>query len=142
MTKYVFYFLIAVSLAGQVETGFQIARLKYNGGGDWYNDPSAEINLLNFVADNTNIKTIPEYKFVELGSDEMFAYPFLFLTGHGNIVLSSEEAAALRNYLSEGGFLYVDDDYGLDNAFRREIKKVFPDKELVELPFNYGLSID
>ena len=139
MTKYVFYFLIAVTLAGQVKTGFQIARLKYNGGGDWYNDPSAEINLLNFVADNTNIKTIPEYKFVELGSDEMFGYPFLFLTGHGNIVLSSEEAAALRKYLTEGGFLYVDDDYGLDNAFRREIKKVFPDKELVELPFNYGL---
>ena len=130
---------ITVLISSQVKTGFQIARLKYNGGGDWYNDPSAEVNLLNYVANNTNIKTISEYKFVELGSDEMFSYPFLFLTGHGNIVLSSDEAAKLRRYLLNGGFLYVDDDYGLDNAFRREIKKVFPEKELVELPFNYGL---
>lgn len=130
---------MAVTLSGQVKTGFQIARLKYNGGGDWYNDPSAEVNLLNFVSEHTNIKTIPEYKFVELGSSEMFSYPFLFLTGHGNIVISSDESEKLRTYLNNGGFLYVDDDYGLDNAFRREIRKVFPDKDLVELPFDYGL---
>lgn len=139
MKKLIILFFVTITLFGQVKTGFQIARLKYNGGGDWYNDPSAEVNLLNFVAEHTNIKTIPEYKFVELGSDEMFSYPFLFLTGHGNIVLSSDEAEALRKYLTNGGFLFVDDDYGLDNAFRREIKKVFPDKDLVELPFNYGL---
>ena len=131
--------MIGLTLAAQVKTGFQIARLKYNGGGDWYNDPSAEVNLLNYTSSHTNIKTIPDYKFVDLGSDEMFSYPFLFLTGHGNIVLSSDEASKLRMYLMKGGFLYVDDDYGLNNAFRREIKKVFPDKELVELPFNYGL---
>lgn len=130
---------MVVTLNGQVKTGFQIARLKYNGGGDWYNDPSAEVNLLNFVSEHTNIKTIPGYKFVELGSSEMFSYPFLFLTGHGNIVISSDESEKLRTYLNNGGFLYVDDDYGLDNAFRREIKKVFPDKDLVELPFDYGL---
>ncbi len=139
MVKFILYILIAVTLSGQVKTGFQIARLKYNGGGDWYNDPSAEVNLLNFVSEHTNIKTIPEYKFVELGSSEMFSYPFLFLTGHGNIVISSDEAEKLRTYLNNGGFLYVDDDYGLDNAFRREIKKAFPDKDLVELPFDYGL---
>lgn len=139
MKKFIFYLLIAITLSGQVKTGFQIARLKYNGGGDWYNDPSAEVNLLNFVSEHTNIKTIPGYKFVELGSSEMFSYPFLFLTGHGNIVISSDEAEKLRTYLNNGGFLYVDDDYGLDNAFRREIRKVFPDKDLVELPFDYGL---
>lgn len=139
MVKFILYILIAVTLSGQVKTGFQIARLKYNGGGDWYNDPSAEVNLLNFVSEHTNIKTIPGYKFVELGSSEMFSYPFLFLTGHGNIVISSDESEKLRTYLNNGGFLYVDDDYGLDNAFRREIKKVFPDKDLVELPFDYGL---
>lgn len=119
--------------------GFFIARLKYNGGGDWYNDPSAEINLLKFVAQHTTIKTNPKYEFVDLSTGNIFAYPLLFMTGHGNIIFSDNDAKKLRTYLESGGFLYVDDDYGLDKAFRREIKKVFPDKELVELPFNYGL---
>lgn len=118
---------------------FFIARLKYNGGGDWYNDPSAEINLLKFVAQHTTIKTNPKYEFVDLSTGNIFSYPFLFMTGHGNIIFSDNDAKKLRTYLESGGFLYVDDDYGLDKAFRREIKKVFPDKELVELPFNYGL---
>lgn len=119
--------------------GFQIARLKYNGGGDWYNDPSAEVNLLNFVSQNTNIKTVPQYVFVEAGSPDIFNYPFLFITGHGNITFSQSEAGRLRTYMENGGFIYVDDDYGLDKAFRRELKKIFPDKELVELPFDYEL---
>jgi hypothetical protein len=124
---------------------FQIARVKYNGGGDWYNDPSAEVNLLNFIRQNTNIKTNPEYKFVELTSENLFSYPFIFLTGHGTpggygaINFSEIEVKRLRSYLENGGFLYVDDDYGLDASFRKEIKKVFPDRDLVELPFNYGL---
>jgi len=139
MIKFLVYILIAGSLFGQAKTGFQIARLKYSGGGDWYNDPSSEVNLLNYVAEHTNIKTIPKYTFVDLSSDEIFSYPFLFITGHGNIVFSSDEADRLSEYLTNGGFLYVDDDYGLDNAFRREIKKVFPQKELVEISFDYGL---
>lgn len=126
-------------LNAQSETGFQIARLKYSGGGDWYNDPSAEVNLLKFVQANTNIKVNAEYKFVDISSDEIFSYPFLFLTGHGNVVFSNDEAKRLRSYLDNGGFLYIDDDYGLDKAIRREIKKVFPENELVEIPFNYGL---
>lgn len=133
------FLFITLILSAQVETGFQIARLKYEGGGDWYNDPSAEVNLLNFVEENTAIAVNPTYTFVELSSDEIFSYPFLFLTGHGNIVFSSDAADRLRTYLTNGGFLYVDDDYGLDNAFRREIRKVFPDKDLVELPFNHGI---
>jgi hypothetical protein len=131
--------LISMPLSAQNESKFKIARLKYNGGSDWYNGQTEEINLLKFVAQNTTIKTDPVYEFVDITSGNIFAYPFLFMTGHGNIVFSDDEAKKLRIYLENGGFLYVDDDYGLDKAFRREIKKVFPDKELTELPFSYGL---
>lgn len=137
--KILLFLIISSNLPAQVNSGFMIARLKYNGGGDWYNDPSAEVNLLKFVAQNTNIKTNPKYEFVDLSTGNIFAYPFLFITGHGNIVFADSETKKLRTYLESGGFLYVDDDYGLDKAFRREIKKVFPEKDLVELPFNYGL---
>jgi hypothetical protein len=123
----------------QFKSAFRIARLKYRGGGDWYNDPSAEVNLLEFIKENTNIDVIPVYEFVDISSDNIFNYPFLFMTGHGNIIFNDEEARRLRKYLENGGFLYADDDYGMDKAFRREIKKVFPEKELVELPFSYGL---
>ncbi|MBM4169784.1 MAG: DUF4159 domain-containing protein [Ignavibacteria bacterium] len=123
----------------RIESQFRIARVKYHGGGDWYNDPSAEVNLLKFVLEHTNIDADPRYEFVELSHERLFTYPFLFLTGHGNIVLSDLEVERLRLYLLNGGFLYVDDDYGLDKAFRREIKRVFPDLDLVELPLSYGL---
>ncbi|MEG8989250.1 DUF4159 domain-containing protein [Ignavibacteria bacterium 4148-Me] len=140
MKRFVIILLIFINaISAQNQIGFKIARLKYNGGGDWYNDPSAEVNLLKFIAENTNIKTNPVYEYVDLTSGNIFAYPFLFMTGHGNIVFSESEAKKLRTYLENGGFLYVDDDYGLDKAFRREIKKVFPDKDLVELPFNHGI---
>jgi len=143
MKKSIIIFLLIiyypVLIIAQNDIGFKIARLKYNGGGDWYNDPSAEVNLLKFIAQNTNIKTKPVYEFVDLSSGNIFAYPFLFMTGHGNIVFSDSDVKKLRTYLESGGFLYVDDDYGLEKAFRREIKKVFPDKDLIELPFNYGL---
>jgi hypothetical protein len=131
-----FYF---VNLYSQNETGFQIARLKYSGGGDWYNDPSAEVNLLKFVQANTNIKVKAEYKFVDVSSDEIFSYPFLFLTGHGNVVFSTDEAKRLRSYLGKGGFLYIDDDYGLDKAIRREMKKVFPENDFIEVPFSHKI---
>lgn len=131
--------MLSAIAAAQDESKFKIARLKYNGGGDWYNDPSEEVNLLKFIGQNTNIKTNPVYEFVDLTSGNIFAYPFLFMTGHGNVVFSDSEANKLRAYLENGGFLYVDDDYGLDKAFRREIKKVFPEKDLTELPFSYGL---
>ena len=132
-------FFSAEILLAQAKDGFIIARLKYGGGGDWYNDPSAEVNLLKFVAANTNIKTIAEYKFIDIQSDEIFSYPFLFITGHGNIILSDDEVKRLRSYLENGGFLYIDDDYGMDKAIRREMKKVFPDKDFIELPFSHKL---
>lgn len=140
MKKY--FLLITIVFTGfsfAQTDAFRIARLKYSGGGDWYNDQSAEVNLLRFVAEHTSIKTKPEYLFADLNSDEIFSFPFLFLTGHGNIVFSEQEVQRLRTYLESGGFLYVDDDFGLDAAFRREIKKVFPENDLVELPFSFGL---
>jgi len=138
----IFILAFLMPLFPQTKGAFQIARVKYNGGGDWYNGQSEEVNLLKYIKENTNISVNPDYKFVDLSTDEIFYYPFLFLTGHGNIVFTKDEVERLRNYLEAGGFLYVDDDYGLDKAFRREIKKVFPEKELAELPFNYGLYHD
>ena len=123
----------------QEQGAFQIARLKYSGGGDWYNDPSAEVNLLNFIKQNTNIKVDARYQFVDISSEEIFSHPFIFMTGHGNVVFSGDEVERLRLYLENGGFLYIDDDYGLDKAIRREMRKVFPAKDFVELPFSYGL---
>jgi Domain of unknown function (DUF4159) len=138
MIKTALFFLIifSIEILPQNEGAFQIARLKYNGGGDWYNDPSSEVNLLNFLKANTNLKVKAEYTFVDISTDEIFSYPFLFMTGHGNIVFSDDQAERLKKYLESGGFLYVDDDYGLDKAIRREMKKVFPDKDFVELPFS------
>lgn len=139
MKKFIIVFLFICSAASIAQQSFRIARVKYSGGGDWYNDPSGEVNLLNFIKNNTTIKVTPEYKFVDIATDEIFSYPFLFLTGHGNIVLSNDEADRLKRYLENGGFLYIDDDYGLDKAVRRELKKVFPDQEFTELPFNHSI---
>jgi len=135
----IYLIILSAAVMAQQRTGVQIARLKYSGGGDWYNDPSAEVNLLNYIKTNTTIKVIPRYVYVDIASDDMFQYPILFMTGHGSIKFSEEEAKRLRKYLEAGGFLYADDDYGMDKFFRREIKKVFPEKELKELPFSYGL---
>ena len=117
----------------------KIARLKYSGGGDWYNDPRGEVNLLKFIAANAPIDVEPVYEFVEATDEKFFSYPFVFLTGHGNISFSEAEASRIRIYLENGGFIYADDDYGMDKAFRRELKKIFPGQTLVELPFSYGL---
>jgi hypothetical protein len=97
------------------------------------------VNLLKYVAEHTSIKTLPEYVFADAALQDIFNFPFLFATGHGNMRLTDEEVSNLRKYLLKGGFLYVDDDYGLDKYFRREIARIFPNKKLVELPYNYGL---
>ena len=131
--------MVVAEAQARIESQFRIARLKYAGGGDWYNDPSEEVNLLKFMQQNTNIEVDPRYEFVDLSSEKLFTYPFLFVTGHGNMVFSDQEVQRLRMYLMNGGFLYADDDYGMDKPFRREMKKVFPDLDFVELPFSYGL---
>ena len=135
----ILWLLFSATFFAQNENAFQIARLKYNGGGDWYNDPSAEVNLLRFISQNTNLRVKAEYKFVDISSEEIFSYPFLFMTGHGNVVFSKDDVARLRKYLENGGFLYIDDDYGLNKAIRREMKKVFPERDFVELPFSHGI---
>lgn len=134
MRKYLVPFLLLISLIGNAQNqGVKIALLKYNGGGDWYSDPTALPNLIKFCNQNINTNIFPEPSTIEIGSAEIFNFPFVHLTGHGNIILSESEAMNLRVYLEGGGFLHTDDNYGLDEYFRREMKKVFPNKEFVEL---------
>lgn len=116
-----------------------IARVHYRGGGDWYNDPSSLPNLCRYLKEKTTIDAIPEEAKVSLLDETLFSYPFLYLTGHGRIVFSEEEASRLRSYLLHGGFLYADDDYGMDSYFRTTMKTVFPDRDFVELPFSHGI---
>lgn len=125
--------------AQQTGDGFEIARVKYRGGGDWYNDPSSLENLIEYARQQVPIAIHTEYRDVAIGSRDLFKYPFAFLTGHGTVSLNQAEASNLRTYLENGGFLYIDDDYGLDEHFRSIIKKVFPDEELVELPFDHPI---
>jgi hypothetical protein len=116
-----------------------IARVNYRGGGDWYNDPSILPNLCRFIKTNTRVDVEESENHIRLDDPDLFAYPVIFITGHGNISFSDIEAQCLRQYLLGGGFLYADDDYGMDASFRREMRKVFPDRHLIELPFSHGL---
>ena len=113
---------------------FQIAVLKYNGGGDWYANPTALPNLVDFCNENINTNIKKEIAIVEVGSLDIYNYPFIHMTGHGNIIFSSEEVENLRTYLLSGGFLHIDDNYGMDPYVRSEIRKVFPNTNLVEIP--------
>ncbi len=131
----------AISYAQDISTygKFTIARLKYDGGGDWYSDPSSLPNLLKFIKENAPIDAYPEEIRVSIMDNDFFSYPYLYMTGHGNIKFSDEEVLGLRRYLQSGGFLHADDNYGMDKSFRREIKRVFPNNELIELPFNHPI---
>ncbi len=117
----------------------KIAKLKYNGGGDWYANKTAMPNLIKFCNAQIGTNLLPEEDVVEVGSPDLFNYPFVHLTGHGNIVFNTQEADNLRKYLIAGGFLHADDNYGLDKFFRREMKKVFPELDFVELPFSHPI---
>lgn len=129
----VILFLFQESFAQEVK----IALLKYNGGGDWYANPSALPNLADFCNKNLSTDIDTDVPTVEVGSLDLFNYPFVHMTGHGNVIFSPEEAENLRNYLLAGGFLHVSDNYGMDIYFRRELNKVFPGLELTELPFDH-----
>lgn len=121
-----------------VEPSFKIAVLKYNGGGDWYANLETSLpNLIKFSNENLGTNINPAQAIVECGSPEIFNYPFVHMTGHGNWVLSTAEAENLRNYLESGGFLHIDDNYGLDPYVRPQMKKVFPELDFVELPFSH-----
>ena len=132
--------LIVCLLKGASEDhNFTIARVHYDGGGDWYCDPSSLSNLLNFFNSNTDIPAQEKELICKIGDEVFFKSPYLYLTGHGNIKLSNKEANFLREHLMSGAFMHVDDNYGLDKPFRREIGKVFPDKKLIELPESHEI---
>jgi hypothetical protein len=134
MYKLLFFVLLSFSLSAQ-----QVAILKYNGGGDWYANPTAVPNLIKFcnTSINTSIDEKPET--VEPSSTDIFNYPVLFMTGHGNVFFTDSDAENLNKYLTSGGFLHISDNYGLDNYIRKELKKVFPTLELQEIPYNHPI---
>ena len=121
------------------ENHVRIARVQYRGGGDWYNDPSALTNLIDFAVQQVPLPLDRSYDDVSIGSRDLHRYPFVFMTGHGNIDVNATEAANMRDYLDKGGFLYIDDDYGFDPYIRPVIERIFPDEDLVELPASYPL---
>ena len=133
------YIILFLPLSMLAQNTYQIATLKYNGGGDWYANPTALPNLIEFTNKNigTNIKKEPAI--VEISSPEIFNYPFLYMTGHGNVSFNNMEADNLKKYLLAGGFLHIDDNYGMDPFIQKEIKKVFPNNKLVELPNNHPI---
>ncbi len=133
------FFLICVFFNNMLLFSQEVAILKYKGGGDWYSNPTALPNLIRFC--NTTIGTGIDEKIdpIEVESSTIFQYPFLYMTGHGNVVFSEEEAANLRTYLLSGGFLHIDDNYGMEPYLRKELTKVFPDKDLIELGHDHPI---
>jgi len=121
------------------QSDLKIAKLKYDGGGDWYANKTALPNLIDFCKIHLGADLAENEEIVEVGSSEIFLYPFIYMTGHGNVVFSDQDAANLRNYLLSGGFLHIDDNYGLDPFIRLEMKKVFPDHDFVELPYDHPI---
>lgn len=121
------------------QSNLKIAKLKYNGGGDWYANKTALPNLISFCNQQLGMSLNPDEDIVEVGSRDLFLYPYIYLTGHGNVTFSTDEAANLRKYLEAGGFLHVDDNYGMDKFVRLELKKVFPELELVDIPFDHPI---
>ncbi len=116
-----------------------IAKLKYDGGGDWYSNKTALPNLIEFCNKTLNTDLVVREDVVEIGSPELFLYPYVYMTGHGNVLFSNSQAENLRSYLTSGGFLHIDDNYGLEPFVRLEMKKVFPELDFVEIPFSHPI---
>jgi hypothetical protein len=131
------FLLICFAALGQ--STYQVAVLKYNGGGDYYANPTAVPNLVKFANTQLNAGINEEVPYIEVGSPLLFTYPFVHMTGHGNVIFSNSERENLRNYLLGGGFLHIDDNYGMDEFIRPEIKTLFPNVELVEIPFDHPI---
>lgn len=131
--------LVLPASAARQAPRLTIARLQYDGGGDWYANPSSLPNLLAAIRERTSLPVEATEARVTLMDDRLWDYPFLHMTGHGNVKFSDEEVKRLREYLERGGFLHADDNYGLDESFRREIKRVFPDRELVDVPLSHPI---
>ncbi len=133
------FVLISAFRPSDAPASMKLALLKYNGGGDWYANPTALPNLARYCNRVLGTNLNPEYATVEVGSAELFNYPFVHMTGHGNVVFSDAEAENLRNYLIAGGFIHIDDNYGMDPYVRTALKKVFPELQLVELPWEHEI---
>jgi hypothetical protein len=131
--------LASIGAAAEVPAGVTVAQVKYRGGGDWYANPTALPNLLGVLRTRTEIEVAARPATVSLDEEELFLHPLIHMTGHGKVSFGPEEAANLRRYLERGGFLWADDNYGMDRYFRAEMKKVFPEEPLVELPFGHGI---
>jgi hypothetical protein len=130
----------ALALAAARQTPrLTVARLQYDGGGDWYANPSSLPNLLAAIRERTSFPVERSEARVTIMDERLWDYPFLHMTGHGNILLTDAEVTRLREYLLRGGFLHADDNYGLDESFRREMKRVFPDRELVDVPLSHPI---
>lgn len=139
MNKFVFLFFLFPFFAFSQSGSYQFAVLKYNGGGDYYANPTSVPNLVKFCNQELGMNISKEVPYVDVGSKDLFNYPFVHMTGHGNVVFSPQEAENLRNYLFAGGFLHIDDNYGMDVYIRTELKRVFPNTELIELPCNHEI---
>jgi hypothetical protein len=129
--------LLAVLLLGQYD--FTIARVKYGGGGDWYSNPTSLPNLLEALNERTTVRAPQREQVVEITDPDLYKYPYLYLNGHGIVRFTDEEVRILRDYFAAGGFLHADDNYGMDSSFRREMKRVFPDSPLIELPSDHAM---
>jgi len=138
LTTIIFFAISTLNIFAQ-SGALQIALLKYNGGGDWYANPTSLPNLVKFCNENLKTNISNDIATVEAGSADIFNYPFVHMTGHGNVVFSEQESRNLRNYLIAGGFLHIDDNYGMDKFVRPQIKKIFPEVELTELPVNHPI---
>ena len=130
---------IVIIAFGFSSPSYKIAVLKYYGGGDWYSNPTALNNLILFCNENLGTNIDRKYDIVDVGSTDIFNYPFVHMTGHGNVIFSTEESENLRKYLIGGGFLHIDDNYGMDKFVRPEMKKIFPESEFVELPYSHPI---
>ncbi len=139
MKRLLVFVFLGLSFSAFSQSNLSIALLKYRGGGDWYANPTSLSNLISFCNKNinTNINSLPAT--VEVGSADIFNYPFIHMTGHGNVLFSDQEIKNLRTYLEAGGFLHIDDNYGLDKFIRPQMKKVFPELDFVELAFNHPI---
>tara|TARA_B100000029_G_scaffold157002_1_gene152239 strand:+ start:788 stop:1429 length:642 start_codon:yes stop_codon:yes gene_type:complete len=134
-TLIVFFFITKIIFP----QNFTIARINYGGGGDWYSDPSSIPNLLEYLSNNTPMSLVAKEERIKITDANATHFPYLYLTGHGNIKFSDEEIIALRSLLNKGAFLHADDNYGMDQSFRREMKRVYPNKDFIELPYDHKL---
>jgi hypothetical protein len=139
MARTLVLFLLFGITVSAVPPSFQIALLKYHGGGDWYANPTSLPNLVKFANQHLGTNISEDIPAVDVGDRELFNFPFIHMTGHGNVLFSTQEAHNLREYLVAGGFLHIDDNYGMDKYIRSQLKLVFPELDLVELPFSHPI---